>query len=404
MSEAAHDPGPDAQQTAAAEKAAKKKRKWRRRRRVLGVLFLLLVAAGVVVRLQLNGWVKLYVNHVLEQQKLYQGRIGSIDIDLYRGRYSINHIKLLKMTGNVSAPLFECERLDLAVDWSALLRRRVKARGFCEKPQINVVAAANDADGQTGDAAGAGPWLGILKQLSPFEINAATINEGSLHFQAPERTPMVDVYLDQLNVEVKNLTNVEDPTNPLNATVDVTGQAMNSGKLECHIKFNPFSYKPTFQLALRLLRLDVTETNAFTRAYGKFDFERGLFFLVIQLESKEGILDGYIKPLFRHLSILGPNDFRGGNILNGFWQALLGGVETILENRPRDQFGTQIPVSGIIDAPNPDILSTVFNVLRNAFIRAYLPRLEGNTPAVGELEFGPGTILDDANQTDIGGG
>jgi hypothetical protein len=36
-----------------------------------------------------------------------------------------------------------------------------------------------------------------------------------------------------------------------------------------------------------------------------------------------------------------------------------------------------------------DILTTVGNILRNAFIRAYLPRLEGQQQPIEGMEFGP---------------
>ena len=308
------------------DKAIRKWKRWRRVRRTLGVFVVLAIVAAVIGRIYLTTWLTWYVNRVIDQNKLYDGKIGGITIDLWRGRYSIDRIKLLKTTGNVSSPFFECERLDLAVEWNALLHRNVRATAYIEKPQINFVQEKTEADSDTGASTGAGPWLGILRDLSPFDINSAVLHDGSLHFRSPSRTPPVDVFLDQLNVDVKNLSNVVDRTKPLNATVDLNGRAMESGTLECHVKLDPLSYKPTFELALRLLRLDVTETNPFTQAYGKFDFERGYFDLVIELTSREGILEGYIKPIFRNLSVVGARDFRGGNLLNGFWQALIGGV------------------------------------------------------------------------------
>jgi hypothetical protein len=59
-------------------------------------------------------------------------------------------------------------------------------------------------------------------------------------------------------------------------------------------------------------------------------------------------------------------------VLQFFWQALVGVTTTGLRNRPRDQFGTLIPFSGDLTATTQaDILATIGNVLRNAFVRAY---------------------------------
>jgi hypothetical protein len=83
-------------------------------------------------------------------------------------------------------------------------------------------------------------------------------------------------------------------------------------------------------------------------------------------------------------------------VVQVFWEALLGGVSEILENQPRDQFATFIPVTGDLTKPNTDILAMIGNVLRNAFIRAYMPRLQGLADEVDSLQFGKGSVTDPA--------
>jgi hypothetical protein len=82
------------------------------------------------------------------------------------------------------------------------------------------------------------------------------------------------------------------------------------------------------------------------------------------------------------------------NVLQLFWEALVGVAGELLKNQPRDQVATVIPLRGDIYAPNTDFLATLFNVLRNAFIRAYLPRLEGVAHDVDGLQFGPGSVTE----------
>jgi hypothetical protein len=162
------------------------------------------------------------------------------------------------------------------------------------------------------------------------------------------------------------------------------------------MKFDPFSYRPSFQLAVRLLGLDVTKINSLARAYGKVDFERGLFDLVVEIQAKEGQLDGYVKPLFRNLKIFSLDpDLKEDNLLEFFWEGLVGVATGVLTNPPRDQFGTEIPLAGQIDNPRYSLLEVIGNVLRNAFIRAYLPRLQGNVANdINHLSFGRGSIVE----------
>jgi hypothetical protein len=128
-----------------------------------------------------------------------------------------------------------------------------------------------------------------------------------------------------------------------------------------------------------------------------FDFERGYFDLVIELRARQGFIDGTIRPLFRDIRVFSLDpDIKEDNVVEFFWEALVGVATGILKNPPRNQFGTEIPVKGSIDSPQPDIIVTVLNVLRNAFIRAYLPRLEpsSRTGQISGLEFGRGSITE----------
>jgi hypothetical protein len=171
--------------------------------------------------------------------------------------------------------------------------------------------------------------------------------------------------------------------------------AANPDDLRCLPPHDPSSYRPSFQLAVRLIGLDVTKTNALARAYGKFDFESGWFDLVVELDAKEGQLEGYVKPLFRNLKIFSMReDLARDNPLQAFWEALVGTATEVLKNQPRQQFGTVIPLTGDLNGPRTDVLATLGNVLRNAFVRAYLPRLQGVTPDIDGLHFGRGSILE----------
>ena len=50
----------------------------------------------------------------------------------------------------------------------------------------------------------------------------------------------------------------------------------------------------------------------------------------------------------------------------------------ILENRQEEQVATQIPLRGEIEDPDVDVLTTMVNLLRNAFVAAFSHSLEGS--------------------------
>ena len=378
------------QATLAQEHAPRKRGRWLR---VLGIILLVLIVLGGIGRALLPRFVRDYVNRTLDKNPLYSGKIGQVQIHLWRGAYSIHDISISKVSGNVPVPFFAARQLDFAIQRDALLHRKIVGRVLMKQPELNFVDAPSESESQTGDG---GPWLQMIRDLFPFKINRAIIDRGSIHFRVFQSNHPVDVYLSEVQMTIDNLSNIRDETNPLLATVQARALAMDQAKLDFKMTLDPFSYRPSFHLGLRLLSLDVTKINDLSLNYGKFDFKRGWFDLVVEADSKEGQITGYVKPLFRDVKIFSlTEDFKGGNVVQAFWQALVGAVVGILKNQPRDQFGTLVPFRGDLEqSTSADMFATIGNILRNAFVRAYLPRLESGSESIGGLQFDPPDITE----------
>lgn len=346
----------------------------------------MLVILLVVARLLLPTFLRDYVNRTLDRNIQYAGRIGDVQVHLWRGAYSISDIKISKRTGMVPVPFFAAKRLDFSIQWDALLHNRVVGRFVMDQPELNFVSNPNEEDSQTGSGS---PWLQMIRDLFPFKINTADIRDGSVHFRTYKSDKPVDIYLSHVNGSIDDLGNIREQTNPLVTKVHVTATAMDQANVELNMTLDPTSYHPTFHLAVRLLGLDVTKLNDFALTYGKFDFKRGWFDLVVEADDKEGQLTGYVKPLFRNLKVFSlTTDLTEDSALQFFWQALVGAATTVFKNFSRDQFGTLIPFSADTTGKTAtDTLATIANILRNAFVRAYLPRLEPGQATEGEFHF-----------------
>ncbi len=338
-----------------------------------------------IARPFLPGIVRWYVIRTIDRSALYHAKIGDVQLHLWRGAYSIDDLRLIKVTGNVPFPLLKMKRLDLAIQWNALVHRRVVGQVVMEQPEINFVDAPDEAEAQTGAG---GPWLQILRDLFPFKINRAEVIDGAIHLRTFQRKQPVDVFLGQLHATIENLTNIRDESNPLVSSVSAHGLAMDQAKFEFKMKFDPFSYEPSFNVAVRLLGLDVTKLNDLARTYGGFDFESGWLDLVVETEAKSGVITGYLKPLFRKMRIFNlPRDIKEDNPIEFVWKALLGTTTFVLKNQPRDQFGTLVPFHQDTNGTQPNMLATLGNLLRNAFIRAYLPKFQDGTTDTNGLQF-----------------
>jgi hypothetical protein len=376
--------------------AVKKRPGWR----IAGIVLVVIVALFGIARLLLPSELRKYINRTLDRNQLYEGRIGDVQVHLLRGAYSIHDVKISQRTGNVPVPLLAAKRVDFSIQWNALVHGRIVGQFVMQEPELNFVASSDQNEEQTGAGA---PWLQIIRDLFPFKINSAIIQEGSVHFRAFKSDKPVDVYLSHLNATIDNLSNIRDETNPLVTTVQASAVAMDQARLDYKMTLDPFSYRPTFHMAVRLLGLDVTKLNDLALTYGKFDFKRGWFDLVIEADSKEGQLTGYVKPLFRNLKIFSlKEDISEDNVLQFFWQALMGGLTTVLKNFPRDQFGTLIPFTADASgSTTTDTLATIGNILRNAFVRAYLPRLETTEAEDQGLTFEAPSFTEELTSTGV---
>jgi hypothetical protein len=83
-----------------------------------------------------------------------------------------------------------------------------------------------------------------------------------------------------------------------------------------------------------------------------------------------------VKPLFKDMRIL---DLKkdAKKPLKLLWEGVVEGLTQLLTNHSTGQLGTKILLSGTFDNPKEDILSTIGGILKNAFIKALQPGIEG---------------------------
>ena len=65
--------------------------------------------------------------------------------------------------------------------------------------------------------------------------------------------------------------------------------------------------------------------NDFAKAYAGITFEKGTLKLATELTAKAGDFDGYVEPVFDHMSIFNPKHDSDSPI-SFVWQAIVGGL------------------------------------------------------------------------------
>src|SRR5690606_13114891 len=108
---------------------------------------------------------------------------------------------------------------------------------------------------------------------------------------------------------------------------------------------------PTVDINAHLEGLNLPSLNPFVERFAKFDFERGVLELFTEVKVTSGRMTGYVKPIFEDLNILELGEESGDNLLELFWEALVGAGAEVLENQPKDRLAARIELEGSLSAP-----------------------------------------------------
>jgi hypothetical protein len=342
-------------------------------RGTLQIVFVV-IALLIGLRVALPYIVKEYVNKKLDEMPEYDGRIADVDLHLWEGAYSIQGIEVVKTEGDIPVPFFSSRRVTFSVEWKALFSGALVGEIDFYEPVMNFVQGPNRKTRQVGVDK---PWLHVIKELFPLRINRFAVHNGTIHYRDFHSRPKVDLKLDQIAMLGTNLTNSEKLSKSLVADIKMSGRAFGSAPLEVKVKLDPSTKRATFDLAARMKTIALTNLNDFAEAYGNFSFEKGTLSVTTELAASNGKLTGYVKPLLDDIAVIDLDDARK-NPLKLAWESIVAGVSRILRNQPKNRFATKIPISGTLDDPKVDVLSTLANILRNEFIRAFTSEFEGN--------------------------
>lgn len=336
----------------------------------MGVIAILLIG----IRIALPYVILKVVNKQLSNLDGYTGHVEDIDLNLYRGAYVIHDLTIEKVEDSVPVPFVDLEELDISVEWRALLNGSFVAEVIMDGLQVNFVSGKGDAATQTGEEV---DWRQQVKDLVPIKINRFEVNNSEIHYRDFSRKPEVDIYMDDLYVLVTNLTNSTDLSEDLASDLTVNANIMSGAPLSISGRIDPYDSLGTFNFDLELEKLPLTDINQFLEAYAKIDAEAGTFSLYAEMAANKGDFEGYVKPLMHDVDILElPED--NENPFKTLWEGIVGITVKIFQNQPKDQFATKVPFSGNLQNPDVNVVETITSLLRNAFVQALQPHIEGS--------------------------
>jgi len=310
----------------------------------------------VIIRALLPFWVRDYVNRKLSEVPEYRGHVAAVTLHLWRGAYQIHHVEIVKTTGHVPVPFFSAPLIDLSVQWRALFDGAFVGNIDFLDAKMNFVHAPSKENSQVGVDK---PWPQKIKQLFPLKINRFTARNGEVHYRDFSKSPNVDVIFDRVQMVATNLTNSKKLSKTMVAELQIEGRPLRAGDLRARVE------------------LPLVKLNDFAKAYAGITFETGTLKLATEMTSNSGRFNGYVEPVFDHMGIFNPAH-DSDNPIDFVWQGIVGGLTRMIRNQPKDRFGTKAPFSGSFDNPKAAVMTTIFNVFRNAFIQVFTGTLSEN--------------------------
>jgi hypothetical protein len=345
------------------------------------------VAALVLARALLPVALQRYVNHTLDGIPGYDGQIGDVDLSLWRGAYQIEDVSLVKTTGQVPVPLFSSPRVDLSVEWRQLGKGRLVGEIELTQPVINFVSGATDE----GDQARVDEsWVDRVKDLFPLRLNRVAVHRGTVHYRDFHSNPKVDVAFEDVEGSATNLTNRTTPGDERPAGLHVLAVPPGGGSFRLAGTLDPLAAQPTFSLDATLEGVGLPALNDMLRAYANVDAEGGTFSAYAELAAADGAFEGYVKPLMKDIQVARWRDDE--SLARKVWEGIVQFTAKVLENPDEERVATRIPIEGRFEEPQPDLWATIGGLLRNAFVQALLPGIEGSigAPVEGRLNQDPG--------------
>jgi hypothetical protein len=205
------------------------------------------------------------------------------------------------------------------------------------------------------------------------KVEHGKITNSEVGFVNKATNPDYRVFITDLDMEVNSLSNrLEEGT----GIVKVTGKFMGSGQTELKGTFRPEKPRPDFDMNVRIIKTKVDAFNNVLRAYGDMDTHQGMFAFFSELSVKDNQIHGYVKPLLKDVEVYDPEQDKEKPVAKKLYEAVVGGVLGLLENKTRDEAATITDLSGPVENPHANTWQIVEKLVQNAFFKAILPGFE----------------------------
>jgi uncharacterized protein YhdP len=352
------------------------------------VLIWVIVLAGLLMagRMALPSILRSQINARLNRVSGYTGRVGEMHVALWRGAYALREVRILKKRAAATHPFFSARNIDVSLAWRELVHGKIVTDIIIEDARINFVKTASPETNQLKvDRA----WQDVVKHIFPIDITHLEIRNGRIHYLDRTASPVVDVYVENLQCVASGLRN-RPSGKGFPAHLQLSGESIGGGKLSVWADADPLASKLHCEVHGQIEEVALPALNPFLKAYGNVEIRAGTFKLYAEMAARDGRFEGYVKPFFTHVKFTDITQ-PGKPFTQRIWQAVASALVTLLKNKPQDELATRIPFAGESGATAVDTWKTITSMLHNGFIHALPAKLELDVKSDAVKTGKPGT-------------
>jgi hypothetical protein len=332
-----------------------------------------IAAVAVILRVSLPVMLKSYVNSRFADMGPYTGRVTDVDVALVRGAYTLHDLQIVQRGADRDTPFLDLPVMDISLDWSALFAGELVGEIVATGPQLNLIRAESSEASQLGSGVN---WPDQIRELFPFKFNRIEVVGGTATFLAPGIAASEALRVDDIRLELENLTNIHESEEQTAADMRLTGRFLEQGAMALAGTIDPNAEVPTFDLDFSLEGAPVTAANPWLQEFLNVDAESGDFSMYLEAAAADGRFEGYLKPVMENLEIFRLESETEGPFRKA-WEALVGFASKVFQNRREDQVATRIPFSGEFEDPDIGTVAAIASLIRNAFVSALSQSVEG---------------------------
>ena len=332
---------------------------------------LIILLVLIIARLLLPYFLMRYVNKTLDEIPGYTGYVEDIDVALLRGAYVINGLILKKEDRITETPILDFEKSDISIEWRALLKGRIVSEIILHNPKFNYVTEDQGSETE----ADVDDWTKALTDLVPIDINHLAVHNGRANFAELNADPPIELYLNEIELEATNLSNVVNEDLTLPSNLYATAVSIGGGSVTLNGDLNLLKKIPDVDINFELKKANVTALNDLISNVAGVDFESGDLELYSEVAIADGYLKGYLKPMFINTKLLGEDD---KGFFEKLWEGFVGVFKFLLKNKGTDTLATRAPIEGDLNNLDTGMFRTILNIFKNGWIRAFSGEVDQN--------------------------